>query len=500
MGFKKLFRSQEFWVSIIFIIVLSIRIIIAFQTPLLNYESYYTLRQIENIKNTGLPLYNDPLSYGGKTQLYNPLYYYMLAVFSFFIPENIVVKILPNIFASLIIILVYFIGLKITKHPKISFLGSLMSGFIPILYFDINRASQDYLSMILIFAIIYCIMRINEKKYIDYSLILAFLLVLTSPLAFIVIFGLLIYMLLMRLENENVEIKEIELILFFSFLTIWIHLLLFKNALLKHGIMVIWQNMPAKIISGFFSKLTIIETIYTISIIPLILGIYGAYKTFHNTKNKEVMILIGFTIGVFLLMWFRLLNIIISITLLSISLVLMTVFAIKNINDFIEKTKIYRYKKIFLLIFIILFFITSVIPSMYIGIKNSKDTPNVSDILVLEWASKNIPKTATIAGTLEEGHIIAHYANRKNIMDDNFLLTENIDSRLNDLDTIYTTKFQIEAISKLENYKSKYIILTDYARKKYNIQNISYINNECFQEIFYSQNTSIYYVKCKIRD
>lgn len=498
MGFKKLFKSQEFWVAIIFLAVLSIRLIIAFQTPFFNYEAYFSLRQIESIKSTGLPTYNDPLSYGGKSQLFAPLNYYVLTLFSLFIPDDIAAKILPNIFASLIVILSYFMALKLTKSPKISLVTGLMAGFIPIMFFDINRVSTDYLSALLIFSIIYCIFRINEKKYVDYALILIFLLVLTTPLALILIIGLLFYLLLLKLENHHTEMKELEIILFFAFLTFWINLLIYKNAFLKHGLLVIWQNMPTEIITGFFNKLTLLETFYTISIIPLLLGLYGFYLAFHEEKNKEIMLLTGFGISVFLLMWFRLLNLITSIMLLSITLVIISAFTLRKTTNFFERTKLHKYERIFLIIFLILFIITSILPSIYIGLERTRNTPETGDIVVLEWAGKNTPKMSTIAGTLEEGHLIAYYAKRKNIMDDNFLLVQNIEQRFDNLESIYTTKFQIEAISILNEYDAKYVFFSNQARKKYGIQNLSYIDNECLQQVFYSQNTSLYINKCKI--
>lgn len=500
MGFKKLFKSQEFWVAIIFLTVLAIRLIIAFQTPFFNYEAYFSLRQVENIKDTGLPLYNDPLSYEGKSQLFAPLNYYVLAFFSLFMPDNIAAKIIPNIFAAFIIILAYFMALKITKSPKISLLTSFMSGFIPILFFDINRASIDYLSTLLVFSVIYCIFRINEKKYVDYALILIFLLVLTTPLALILIVGLLFYLLLLKLENHHIEMKELEIILFFAFLSFWVNLLIFKNAFLSHGFLIIWQNIPTEIITGFFNKLTLLETFYTISIIPMLLGLYGFYLAFHEERNKEVMLLTGFGISVFLLMWFRLLNLVTSIMLLSITLVIISAFALRKTTTFVEKTKLHKYEKIFLIVFIVIFLITSILPSIYLGIEKSLDTPRIEDVVVLEWVQQNTPKTATIIGTLREGHLIAYYAKRRNMMDENFLLIQNIDQRLNDLDSLYTTKFQIEAVSIMNNYDAKYILFTEEARVDYSIQNLSYIDNECFQQVFYSQNSSLYLNKCKIEN
>jgi len=99
-------------------------------------------------------------------------------------------------------------SLKLAKSPKIALVTAFMSGFIPIMFVEINKVAIDYLVLLLIFSIIYCIFKINERKYVDYALILIFLLVMTSPLAFILIIGLLFYLLLLKLENLKVEMKR----------------------------------------------------------------------------------------------------------------------------------------------------------------------------------------------------------------------------------------------------------------------------------------------------
>jgi len=499
MGFKRLWKSAEFWLIILFLIVLAIRLFIVFQTPYFNYEAYFSLRQADHITKTGLPLYNDPLSYGGKIQLFAPLQYYILAVFGFIFPIELVSKIVPNIFAALVVIIIYFLALKITKNPKISLLTSFMAGFIPIMFLDINRIPVDYLAIVLIFSIIYCMFKINERRYVDYLLILIFLLVLTTPLAFILIIGLLLYMLLTKLENLRVEMKESEIIMFFTFLVFWVNLLIYKNAFLKHGLVVIWQNTPVALLSNTFQSLTLLESFYTISIIPLILGLYTSYLVFHKEKSKEILLLIGFGISSFLLLWFKLLSLVTGLVFLSLTLVVLSAFAIKKISEFFDKTKFHRYRRIFLALFILLFIISAIVPSVIIGVEKTRETPTTQDLVVLEWASERLPTDVTIASTYEEGSLVAYYTKRKNIMDNNFLLTPQIDQRLSDVDTIFTTRFETEAVPLLNKYNSKYIFLSDFARRKYMITDLRYTSNQdCFSEEYYFNTTILYNSKCKI--
>ena len=499
MGFKKVFKSTEFWVIGVFLLVLVIRLYIVFQNPYFNYDAYFSLRQAEHITSTGLPLYNDPLSYGGKTQLFAPLQYYVLAAFSLVLPLTLVAKIIPNIFASLLVILVYFMSLKITKSPKISLVSAFMSGFIPIMFVEINMVSIDYLVILLIFSIVYCIFKINERKYVDYALILIFLLVMTSPLAFILIIGLLFYLLLLRLENMKVEMKEAEIILFFTFLVFWVNLLIYKNAFLKHGLLVIWQNMPIQVLGNTFNQITLLESFYTIGIIPLVLGIYAFYVTFNLEKNKEILLLIGFGISCFILVWFKLLSIVTGLVFLSVTLIILTSFALRRVALFFEKTKFHRYEKLLLIILLALFVITAIIPSVSVGLDKTSQTPTKDDLIVLEWASQEVPPNSTIAATLEEGNMVAFYSKRKNIMDTNFLLTPNIDQRLDDLNAIFRTKFATEAVTDLNKYNAKYIFLSEYAMKKYSIKDLQYTQDQqCFSEIYHYNDTRLINAKCKI--
>src|SRR3989338_8275102 len=98
----------------LFLLVLFVRLIIAFQTP--NFtgdDAYFSLRQIEHIRQTGTPLLTDDLSYGGRTFIVLPFGYYVFSLFSIFLPLAFVAKLLPNVLASSIIFIIYAISKRI---------------------------------------------------------------------------------------------------------------------------------------------------------------------------------------------------------------------------------------------------------------------------------------------------------------------------------------------------------------------------------------------------
>src|SRR3989344_4501520 len=109
----------------IFLLVLAVRLYYAFQTPYLsNNDDYFTAREIEHIKETKLPMTYDSLSYGGRTHIGSPVFYYILAFFNIFMPLELVGKIIINIFASLLVIAVYLIAYELTKRSDAALFSS----------------------------------------------------------------------------------------------------------------------------------------------------------------------------------------------------------------------------------------------------------------------------------------------------------------------------------------------------------------------------------------
>ena len=93
-------KRPSVWLTIVFLIVLTTRLYIAFQTPYFSSdEAYFHVRQVEHISGNGLPFFKDDLSYGSKLVFFSPGFDYALSLFSIFAPQQLIEKVLPNIFA-----------------------------------------------------------------------------------------------------------------------------------------------------------------------------------------------------------------------------------------------------------------------------------------------------------------------------------------------------------------------------------------------------------------
>ena len=214
----------------IFLAVLLVRLVFAFMIPEFTYESYFHLRQVEHILKTGLPLYQDPLSYGGRELAFLPLFHYLAALFSLFLPVTLVAKILPNLLTALLVPITYLISKKVTEHETGSFVAAFIAGFLPILYYT-NGFVVNTLFLPLIFVVIYLYLNIEEGakksdpkllKYIYIYAMIFYILCLTSPLAAIMLIGLGLYTLLSFMEGKKIYREEVEVILFSIFLYAWI--------------------------------------------------------------------------------------------------------------------------------------------------------------------------------------------------------------------------------------------------------------------------------------
>lgn len=493
-------KSKKIILLIIFLITLLFRLFFVFQTPEFSEDqAYFTLRQIENIKQTGQHISYDELSFGGKEQINPPFFFYFLSFFDIFLPINLVAKIIPNIFASLLIFIVYGIARTLTKDENVSLFAAFISGFIPIFVSKtINSISPYTLIIPLIFYMIYCLLRINDKKYIYYFIIASFFSAIISASSFLIIITMFFFLILIRLEKLKLTRIEIELILFVIFLITLIEFFIYKQAFLIHGVSLIWQNIPTSVLNNFFSELNILQAIYQIGIIPFLCGIYITYNYLFRKKSKNIYLLISFLITVALLLWLKLINLNLGLIFLGVVLVLLFSRFLKSFLNYLNRTKFSNYKTLFFIVIFIIFFLSSIIPSYYYSLDELENSPSKEKINALLWLKTNAPNSKILA-TFEEGNIISYFTNNKNVFDTNFLLVKDINNIVGDIQTIYTTIFETEAIKLMQKYNTNYLFFSNKAKKEYNINEISYIPSNCFEKI-YSDGIEIYKLNCKLEE
>jgi len=491
--------KPNYLLGLIFLATIVVRLTLAFTIPNFTYESYFHLRQVEHITATGLPLYNDPLSYGGRELIFLPLFHYLTAAFNLFLPLELVAKILPNLLLASLTIIIYLICKKTVKDETASLFSAFVAGFLPILY-QTNSFIPETLFIPLTFWTIYAFINLREKnkekKYL-LTYILSFLaLSLTSSATFLLIVGLGIYLLLNKLEKISTGKEEIELMLFSLFFFIWIQFLFFKQVLITEGISFIWQNVPSQIINEFFPDISIAQVLVLVSIIPFITGILVAYRSLFYLKNKKQLIFISFVVSTTILAWAKLIKFNLSLSFLAVILAILFASFYVDFRDYWSKTKASWLNKHLSKIIIALLILATCVPA--INTSFQQITPSDEEVEAFRWIKDNTPSESTVLALVEEGHLVTYYSQRKNVMDDNFALEDKVEERFNDINIIYKTQFQTKALELTDKYEIDYVILSTEAKERYALKSrFNYYTPECFERL-YKEETKVYEISCTL--
>ncbi len=471
----------------LFVIVLVTRLALSFFTPNFTYESYFHLQQVEQIGATGFPNFEG--------SLFLPLFHYLATALSLIIPLDILAKILPNLLYSSLILIIYLIAKSITDNPKAALFSALIAGFLPVL-FSTNAFEVEALFFPLIFLAIYTFLNIQKKKYV-YLYLLAFLLLsLTSSATSLLIIGFILYLILAKIEKKEISSAELELILFSIFFFLWIQFLFFKNMFSNEGINFIWQNIPTAIISQYFPKVSILEALALVSIIPLLVGLYTIYRSLFQAQNKETFLLITLALSTAVFTWFRLIPFKVALSFFGIILAILFALFYQDIWRYFVQTKIAKFKRYFPAIITLLLIITIIPTSIQISL--DQVTPSDEEIAAFQWLQNNTPKNAGVAALLEESNLVSYYS-RNNLLDTQFGAVKDVDERFASLNAVFNTAFQTQVLRIADKYDLQYIIFTTHAQERYNITKPRYYPGECFKRVYYNA-TQIYQIKCTLEE
>lgn len=492
-------KKQHLILILIFVLTLGIRLHYTLQTPYFDKEAHSIIREVDHIYTSVTPLFKDDLSYGGRNLIFPPYYYYILLFFKIIFGSFLTFKLIPNIFASLLIFVVYLLSFNITKDYKTALLTSFISGFIPIFFGEtINNISVYTLIVPLTFFTLFCFIKISEnKKYVYYFIASLALLRLSHPSAILLIIALIFYLVVVKVEKLKYSREELELILFSTLILIWSLFIVLKKPLLMHGPYVIWQNIPGQVLYQYFIEFNILEAVYAIGIVPFISGIYITYKYIFRKKDKKMYLLISFAISMLLLLWLKLIPLKIGLIFLSVILTILFAQFFTLFFNYFEKTKFHKFKSLVCVLLFILIVVTSVIPSLATAKKTIENSVTEEEIKALEWIKDNTEKDSTVLATVGEGYLITSIAKRKNVADLNFLLIEDAEQRVINIREIYSTVFETEAINLLNKYEINYIYFSDRAKTEFGIEKLSYIDEKCF-ELVYDNKIKIYKSLCII--
>ena len=477
---------------LIFLVVLFARLYFSFQTSYLDNSGYLVKRYSENILETGKPLLYDQLSYNGREVLYSPLWHYILSIFRI-VFGDLALKLIPALFSSLLVVVVYLLSKRIVDNNELALFIALMSGFIPAFFINTLISASIYsLAVPIMFYLIYLFMDLDKEK-VGRFVAFSFFLSLLHPVSILFSLGLLAYYLLSSSENMKIERIKGEAMVFNLISTFFLQFLIYKKAFLEYGFSVIWHNVPSQILGSYFD-FDIFGMLYTTGALTLIFCLAGIVLGIAKKKDK-ILLVSGLVLATLILLWLRLLEPRIGLMFLSVALVVASAFTLNIFLSYLGKTKLPYHRLSFVMIVLGLIILSLAVPSFVLASKHVKESvPSAYEILVLEWIKENSLPDVTIVAPLGKGHIITDVAEKRTVLDDNFLLAPRTSERYSDVEKLYSTKSEVEALEIIAKYNIDYVFIPIETELKYG--KIKWIDDEyCFKGIFFGT-PKVYQVSC----
>jgi|GEM_PF-659228 len=502
-------KKEEKWLLVIFFCLLAFRLFFALKTgTFLDDVSYFNLRQILQISKTGLPILKGDLSYSGGNIIFLPEMHYISAavylIFGKFVPIDILFKVFMNVCASAIVIVVYLACLYMSRDRKASLLAALAAGFSPIFISEtVNRISTFSISIPMNFLMFYFFMRSGtERSFVKYFLITLIFCAFLDSTIFIFLIAMVFYLLLIEIEELKESVARYELIFFSIIFVSLLNFLVFKNALLVHGLGIIWRNLPAEVIARYFQRMNIIDIIYKVNVIPFLTGIYVLYIFAVREKRKNILLLAAICFTVLALLWLRLIEFNAGLILLGIVFALLFGYFYKTFFLYIEKTKIVSLKKFLSIALLSLLIIISLIHSYAYAkesVQNSVSKEELNALSFLKEKLLNESSDSTVVSAPSSGYIISYFTQTRNVIDTNFLQIEHVNERYDDVKQVYTTPYETTAIKLLEKYNVDFIYFSGREKNEFNVEELKYVNDEKCFKLIYNNNIKIYQSLCRLK-
>ncbi|MBS3127889.1 hypothetical protein J4410_01995 [Candidatus Woesearchaeota archaeon] len=484
----------------LFLAVASLRVYLALSVPsLTSGDAYHHLGQIESLQSQSGSLFANDFSYRAP-HFFLPGYQYILSFFSHGFSVLLVLKVVPNIFIASLVFPMYLLIFLLSRVRHIALTTSFGAAFVPILWSTLNTASPMTVTLPLILWLIYAFFRIKEHAFQVLYFTCLLLLLIIHPSLFLILLGFLFYFVLLKTEKIGIIAADLEVILFSLFLVVWAYMLLFKKLFLAHGIAFIWLNLPQQLISDIFARFSILEGIYTISLVPFFAGIFSVYYFIFRRNYPQVYLMIALSIITTLAIWFGFYPLQEGLMLLGLFLVLLASFSYTLLLNYAERIKYpYAYPLLSIAVLILIVF-TSLVPSLQVAHANIEERISEEQVATLTFLREQTHPSAIVFADIQDGYLLSSLAQRRNVIEPNFLLSLDASERYQDMKRILSTLNPEEAYLLLDKYGVDYVYVSPSILFNPEAQILKFDEYpKCFQ-LVYDKAYKIYYLACGVSD
>lgn len=473
-----------------------VRMSLSMSAPYLSYDSYLTVRSVEHIHDTGVPLRDDPLSITGKTRITNPPYDYLLALVTLASP--LMYKAFPNLLLVLLLIPVYLITRRITRSSVMGIIAALLAGSGPVLFARYLNTPLSLPLALLLTVIILALLH-DPEKYLFLLIFCSIALAFTHPLIFVLALAFLIMILLLRVEGYGVDERVNELFFFTILLAVWFYVLVYKKALFEFGITTVWQNLPHEYLTMAFGDLSLLAIMYGLGIVTFLFGTLGMYHALFENREKESYIIIAPIIAVALLLLVRLMPLSLGIVVLTPLLSILAAYGIGVTGDYLRRTKIPWTVYPLALLLVVFFVFSAVLPALANANRALQEVPSQNDVTMYKEVGVLLPRDAVLLTTIREAAAVQYFSRHTVVTDDDFLLVHNGDELVNDIDSVYTSRFAFSIISKAEKLRYTHVLFSSAAAVQYARDRLLIDDDDCVTATPISNGAWLYAISCKER-
>jgi len=456
----------------------------------LSDEGYFHLRQAENIRSTGFPLVNDELSYGGRNHIILPLYDYFVALISFIANLEVAIKIVNFILIACLIASVFFVAREMAGDVTSALFSAVAFGLLPSIL-D-NMGSSILLGLLFIMILIFFISRTNISNNLLIISIIFVLLLFTNIIYLLLIIGLLLYVFFIKTEEIKHSQGELELILCATLVSVWFSMIIFRNALIFHGVEVLFGNVPEQLQNQFPNTISLV---ILLGLFPFFLGLYAIFSHIFIKKNKSVYLCVSLLLASFFLTIFSFVSVNDGIVISASLLCVLSSFSWKELIFSIEKTKLSNFKAHLQLLAILMVVLIGIATLQTSANIYNSSILSVSDIDAIKWMSNNIQPSAKVMALYDEGNAIAALSRHPTVGDSSFILIGNSNAITGDQLRFFKT-YETDAVKIMNKYNASIIFYSQRAQAQ--SAKPEFLNNkECF-ELIYDAGAQIFNSKCRL--
>ncbi len=416
------------------------RLILAAQSPTLSYDAYPTIRQIEHIQETGMPLFEDSLSFGGRFHIVLPVFPYLMAFSTLFMPENIAYVIIPNLLAVALHGAIFWMVYELTNHKGIGLLAALASVFIPT-YVSSTLLTVSSLSLAIPLLIILCTLFLKLRKSREKRMVLLLtyiVLCFTHSLALLCIPFFILTVVLATIKGSKDTVTQREFALFAVLFATWLYVILYKRSLATIGFETLRGNVPPTVVAGVYGNISILPIATAIGIIPFGLALYAAYREGAG-EHIGIQAVLALALSTVCAMALKLLPLTTGIALFSVVCIILAGIGLQHTATYMRGFRSPWLSRITYTLLGLLFIGTSILPSVAGGLSATQGTVDEGVINAGLWLKENSPSDSLILAQPQRGAAIAYYAQRPVYIDTDYQGRTDAEERFSNAQAILTS-------------------------------------------------------------